>query len=268
MECSESSPARLLVVEASQALREALLSLLVEEGYDTRGVGSLEEALTEIEQQSYALILADLFAGVSRHVFTPAHILRRCAQIAPPGLITAQELALERQPLAGLAVAIPRPLDVTWLLTEIAASLNYPLSPQQQRQAEVVKSFLEHWGTQKWKSMLSLCTEDIISYSSALLPNGAGSPAWGKVALLAQASAFRRRYRRLRIEAQGIYWRPHGLAVRYKGYFVERGVGWDFFTGTELFEFASARICQIGVRMSYQQWHTPDNLPPVSFGSG
>lgn len=246
MALSESTSADVLVVESNRSLIEALLSLLAEEGYGARGVSSLEEALAEIERQSYALILADLFAGISKHSFTPAHILRRRAQRIPLGLITTQAHVLEQPHLDGFAFALPKPVAAPVLFTEIALCLKRPLSPQEQRQARIVEQFLAAWGFQEWKSLLSLCTNEIICSPSFPFPSTSGRPVQGKMALLALLTSIRRRYHSFRIEVQGIYHRPHGLAVPYIGYVAEFGKGWESFSGTDLFEFTGEQICQIG----------------------
>lgn len=266
MACSESQPAHLLVVERNHSLREALLPLLAQEGYAVNGVSSLEEALRAVERQSYALILADLFAGVSKHSFTPAHLLRRRAMPTPVGLITDQASAIEQPQPDGFAFLVPRIIEAPLLLTEIAASLNEPLSAEQQRQARVLERFLAAWGTQEWKSLLRLCTEEVVCYPSSLFPSSSARPVQGKLAFLALVTTFRRHYHSFRVEAPGIYLRPRGLAVRYSGCFAEFGSSWEFFGGAELFQFAGERICQIGMEMKHQQWCRLVEAPSAFFG--
>lgn len=265
MERSDLSQTRLLVVQSDYVLREALLSLLAQAGYLPSGASSLEEALAAVEEQPYALILADLFAGMSKHSLTPAHILRRRARPTPLGLITNQQSVLEQPQLDAFAFVLPIAVEVPLLLTEIAACLKLTLDRQQQRQARVLERFLESWGRQEWKSLLALCTEDVICYPSALLSHTAGEPVQGKMALLALVTALRRRYDRLRIEAQGIYRQPRGLALRYSGCVARYGESWEFFGGAELFVFAGERICQIGAARSSQQ-RRPFITPPSLSG--
>jgi CheY-like chemotaxis protein len=266
MALSEPQLACLLVVERNQSLREALLSLLAQEGYAANGVSSLEEALREVEKQPYALILADLFAGVSRHSFTPAHILRRRAMPIPMGLITDQASALEQPQPDGFAFVVPRIIEAPLLLAEIAAALNGPFSAPQQRQARVLERFLAAWGTQEWKSLLRLCTEGVVCYPSSLFPSPSARPLQVKLALLPLVAAFRRHYHSFRIEAPEIYPRPHGLAVRYSGCFAEFGSSWEFFGGVELFQFAGERISQIGLDTNHQQWCSLIEVPSAFFG--
>lgn len=260
---SASPPrARLLLIENNRALLGTLLALVVDEGYVAHGGSSLEEALAEVEGQSYTLILADLASGVSKHAFTPAQILRRRARSTPVGLITTHHRVLEQPEQAGFAFALPMPIEADLLLTEIAACLNEPLSPHQHRQAQLVERFLAAWGTQEWRSLLRLCTEEMVAYPSSLLPT-AGGVVQGKLAVLHLVTAFRRHYHSLRLEAEGVYARPTGLAVRYRGYAAPFGQGWDFFRGAALFAFAGERMCQIGIPLSEQQWRDLRGFPPL-----
>ncbi|HLV99268.1 MAG TPA: nuclear transport factor 2 family protein [Ktedonobacterales bacterium] len=267
MAVSQSSLARLLVVESAPLLREALLSLLIEEGYAARGIASLEEALRDLDEQPYDLILAELFAGASKHSFAPAHVLRRRAHPIPLGLITTQSRVLQAPRAAGFAFAVPRPIDVSLLLTEIATCLQTPLQAEQQAQARTIERFLTAWGVEEWKSMLSLCTEEIIWYSSPLFPLPVTAVS-GKMGVLRLVSDIRRNYQSLRVEAQKVYDRPHGLAARVFGSAAERGRGWQLFSGTALFAFEGERICQIGLPLSYQRWKGLLEPPGASFGAG
>lgn len=254
MEHAAPPAARLLVVERDPSLRAALLALLAEEGYGPSGVSSLEDALAALAQQSFALVLADLFTGHSRHAFTPAHILRRRAQPIPLGLLTTSPLVLEQPQRAGVAFAVAKPVDPTVLLTEIAACLKSPLSELQQRQAQTIQRFLEAWGIQAWRKLVRLCTEEVVCYPASLVWETAGNPARGKLALLARFRQMRLRYHSLRIEAQGICRRPSGLAVRYRGCVAEFGKDWEWVSGVALFAFAGERICQIGSPLEEQPW--------------
>ena len=254
MSIVEPSQARILVVESAPFLHTVLLALLAEEGYFAIGSGSLEQALQELERQAYDLILADLYAGVSKHSFAPAHLLRRRAQPIPLGLITTQTRVLKDPQAAGFAFALSRPLDVSRLFTEIAASLKQPLMDAQQHQAQVLEQFLAAWSLQAWRSMLNLCTEEITCYPSSLFPLPAGTHVQGKLAVLSLATSIRRRYQSLRIETPQVYLRPHGLSARILGYSVEEGKSWRSFSSAALFAFEGERICQIGLPLAYQDW--------------
>jgi CheY-like chemotaxis protein len=253
MEFLDPSPQRLLLVARHRPMRDALLTLSTEEGYVPTGVSSLEEALATLAQQSYSCILADLHVGVSPYASTPAHVLRRRAHPTPVGLLTEQALVLEQWASLGFAFALPLPVDASWLLTEVAASLQYPLSREQQRQARCVERFLRAWGLQAWTNLLRLCADEVLCYPTTLFPQASSAPVQDRLALLGQLRTFRQRYHSMRIEASGIYGRPQGLAVRFSRGTARLGQGWEISSGSALFSFAGERICQIGRPLSEQQ---------------
>jgi DNA-binding response OmpR family regulator len=154
-------PSRVLVVEAEPLLQQALLSLLRTEGYAPFGVASLEEALAAVDEATFAVILADLPAGKSRHSFTPAHILRRHTPSTPLGLLTPERVSPWDKRWDVFAFLLAQPPNPTRLLTEVAACLNRPLSAAQARQAEVVQRLVEVLVTSRWRTLRSLCTPDV-----------------------------------------------------------------------------------------------------------
>jgi CheY-like chemotaxis protein len=257
----EPPQARLLVVEEEPFLRDVLVSIFLTEGYLARGVSSLEEALRGVEHQSYDLILADLIAGVSKHSFTPAHLLRRRALATPIGLLTTQPKLLAAPHYAGFAFALPRPVDVSWLLTEVAACLQPIPGPEHSPHTQIIKRLLEAWSLQEWKSLLDLCTDDMLCYPPSLFLHPSASPLQGKLAFLKLMTSLRGRYQSMRVEIQGVYGRPHGLAVHAHHWVARVGKDWDTFLGTALFAFAGERICQIGIPLSLRQRHALLELP-------
>lgn len=86
-----------------------------------------------MEQTTFALILADLPAGKSRHSFTPAHLLRRHTPSTPIGLFIPEQVSPWDERRGVFAFLLAQPLDPTRLLTEMAACLNRPLSAAQAR---------------------------------------------------------------------------------------------------------------------------------------
>jgi CheY-like chemotaxis protein len=254
------------VVTSQRSRQAALLSLFTEEGYAATCVSSLEEALAALEQRSFVLILTDLHAGVSRHAFTPAQILRRRAKTTPVGLLTTEEAVLEEAPLAGFAFALPFPVEVPYLLTQIAANLHRELSPLEQRQALRITGFLEAWGGKEWTSLLRLCTDEILCYPASLFPQAPGAPGQGKLALLRLVRAFRQRYQSVRLEVEGIFGRPQGLAVSYYIWVARFEEGWEGFSGATLFTFEGEQICQIGKPLDDQQQRGLQGFPGTFLG--
>ena len=54
-------PNSILIVDDEQGIREALTSILSEEGYETASVASGEECLAQLDQRSIDLVLLDVW---------------------------------------------------------------------------------------------------------------------------------------------------------------------------------------------------------------
>ncbi len=240
-----SSPP-ILIVEEEPALRNALIQLLSEEGYAPSGVASLDEAWETVDRRSFALMLADLLVGRSPHSFTSAHLLRRHAPSTPMGIMTDQAVSPWDRQWSAFAFTIPKPIETTRLLVEVAASLHLPLSREQMRQEEIVRRLLEAIAARSWRRLLSLCTEDIRYYPSEAFPGFTAGPAQGAKALEAFMSSVWQNAPRLRLEVSNIFSRPRGLALRYLRYAPTADDGWAWQESTALFQFVGDYICQIG----------------------
>lgn len=240
-------PPRVLVVEAEPLLLEALLGLLRAEGYTSSGVGSLEEALAVVEETSFALIVADLFAGKSRHSFTPAHMLRRRTQSIPIGIFTEEDISRWDERRSLFAFLLTKPIHPTQLLTEVAACLSRPPSSAQARQAEVVQRFFEALSARRWNSLLKLCIQNVKYAVPTALLGVPGTVLEGKQALTVFASSVWQSVPGLRLEVSAIYSRPRGLAVRYLRAAPTPEQGWAWQEHTQLFAFVGDQISLIGL---------------------
>lgn len=100
------------------------------------------------------------------------------------------------------------------------------------------------------------------------LPQLSSAPIHGKRALLALVRGVRRRYHRVRLQAQGIFGRLQGLALRYSGCVAEFEKTWECLSGATQFTFEPERICQIGSPLLVRQRRGLLELPDAGFGSG
>src|SRR5690348_1200717 len=115
----------ILVLEPDDALRSLLAEMLREEGYQVSVAASLAEGLVWVETQSFALILANLFAGrYPAGSFTPAHTLRRRVQPTPVGLLMTQPLSAEEAQRAGFAFVLSLPFELEDLFSLVAVALH------------------------------------------------------------------------------------------------------------------------------------------------
>lgn len=238
---------RVLVVEAEPLLLEALLGLLRAEGYSSFGVGSLEEALAVVEETSFALLVADLIAGKSRHSFTPAQVLRRHAPSTPIGIFTTEDLSRWDERRSLFAFLLTKPIHPTQLLTEVAACLSRPLSAAQARQAEIVRRFFEALSARRWNSLLQLCTQNVKYAAPTALLGVPCTVLEGKRAITVFASSVWQSAPGLRLEVSAIYSRPSGLAVRYLRAAPTPEEGWAWQEHTQLFACVGDQISLIGL---------------------
>ncbi len=251
MNISDKQPPALLIVEGDQELRAILHEALTEEGYTVVAVASLEEASKQIDERAFALILADLFFGHSKYSFTPAHILRRRVWPTPMGLLaTAGSLSSEEALAAGFACVIPMPFDLAEFLAEVAALLKQPLTPEQERQTEVVRDFLEMLVTENWDGLGKLCTPDVLYHPPHASFITSAGRLYGRDALRAFGQAAAARYTQVYFSALSIYARPHGQAARYTSHWTTPAGERLRLPATMLFHFAGDQIRQIGVHMS------------------
>lgn len=246
-----TAPARsvpLLVVEADADLQAILVDLLTEEGYQVQGVASLEEALRQVEEQTFALILAHLFVGRSPYALTAAQILRRRVQPVPVGLLLTQPLPAEAVARAGFAFVLPLPFDLEDFLRVVAATLQQPLTPEQERQAAVVTAYFAALQDEDWEALLQVCTEDVTYYPPAGSRGTSARKLVGHAALRQYAERARPSSQRLQITDLHLYARPHGVVAHYLSHDVTPEGTLRRLVTTTTFHFAGERIRPVSDR--------------------
>ena len=123
--------APLLLIEEDPGLRSLFTDLLTAEGYDLVCAGSLEESFRRVEEQSFALILADVSLRRGSPDLARAHALR--ARIYPVPLALLVRLPLPpTAKQADFAFVLPMPFEIEDCLRLIASTVPPPLSAEQQ----------------------------------------------------------------------------------------------------------------------------------------
>lgn len=245
---------RLLLVEPDAELREILSDLLSEEGYELQSATTLQEALALLDRQPFVLVLADLFAGVSKHAFTQAQILRRRANPTPVGLLmTNPPRDPEAAQQSGFACVISMPFELDDFLMTIATCVNQPLTLDQQRQVETVRRYFDALTAGDWDAVLDLCSEEVAYYPPVTSRVTTTRKLSGKAAYHAYLVAATPRYPGYVCQEVMTFARPKGLAVHYRYAWLPRDATPQHGTGSVLFHFQGDLISQIGV-----------HLPPAS----
>lgn len=243
-------PPSLLLVEDDVELGEILQLVLQDEGYLVRLAASLEAGLAFIETQTFDFILTDLLSSHRETLFDAVDTLRRVAYPTPVGIITAWQISAAEVAQRGFACLISKPFELDALLTSIAVALNRMLTPERERQARVVRQFLESLSARRWEEVGRYCTEDITFYPPAGTSFSRLEPISGLDAYLAYAQESSALLPEPRFEEIVLYSRPDGLAARYTHSWRLADGQRQALAGSALFKFAGERIRQIGVSLN------------------
>ncbi|HEY7418681.1 MAG TPA: nuclear transport factor 2 family protein [Ktedonobacteraceae bacterium] len=247
LSASPSTP-RLLLVEHDEGIRELLAAFLTSEGYAVSLSTSPAEAYALLDEQTFHLLLTDLFSNTPQDRFEYVDQVRILADPTPVGVLTGWNVGEEAVTQHSLAFLVRKPFDIADLLASIAASLNMPFSPVERRQAHLVQNVVELACTAEWDGVAGLCTEDIVFSDPGTSP--LARTLSGKAAFCGHLQEWFSHFPGLRLEKVLVYRRPHGMAARYAIGWRNPDGGTGHLTGALLVEFAGERICRIGVRVN------------------
>jgi CheY-like chemotaxis protein len=239
---------RLLVVEHDAEIRKLLAAFLASEGYAVSLATSPTEAYALLDEQTFHLLLTDLFSTNPQNHFAFVDQLRTVADPTPIGVLTGWSVPEEAISQHGLAFLVPKPFEIEDLLATIAACLKMPLSPAELRQAHRVVHIIELACAAEWDGVAGFCTENVVFSQPGNSP--LSRTVSGKAAFCAYLQEGFARFPDLRLEEVLVYRRPHGMAARY-------AIGWHnpegstgHLAGALLVEFAGERICRVGARVN------------------
>jgi CheY-like chemotaxis protein/ketosteroid isomerase-like protein len=242
---------QLLVVEDDLDIRDALAQLLSDEGYAVTAVASQAEGLALIDAQTFALILTDLFEHTTRPPLASATLLRERAYPTPVGVLTGWRVTPEEIQAAGLAFVVTKPFDLDALLTTISVVLQTPLTPEQERHAQVVRDYFARLSERDWDGLVALCTPDV-SYA---LPGASAlsTRVRGRAAFRAYTQETFRAFPVAKFDDVRVFATPRGLAARYQVHLVLADGTALNQAGSVLFTFSAAAIRTIGIRLNDEQ---------------
>jgi len=247
------APPHLLLVEDDTDTRVILEALLRDEGYEVSQAASPREALDLLHEQVFHFILTDLFVDTPDNPLRSVASLHAQAQPTPIGVMTGWKVSAEAVQRAGFACLIQKPFELDDVLATIASCLHVPLSPAQQRQAEVVERFFAALNERDWEAALNLCTPQLAYYPAADSLYAPLRKLSGRAAYRAYAEDVFRRLALTRFEDMLIYARPKGLVARYTYGWAPPGGAPQRQAGATLFHFSGALISHIGVKVRQQR---------------
>lgn len=238
----------LLVIDDDQDSLEALLMLFADAGYEVTTASSLAKALAIIDTATLHLIVTDSFANMPHAILPTLQVLLERAHPTPVGILTGWPLALKDAVQAGFAFVAIKPFDLDELLALIAATLQTPLTPEQERQALVVRQYFAALTARDWDALIALCTDDV----TYVLPGNTpfSGTIVGKAAFRAYTDETFRMFPDAHFEEAQIYASPTGLAARFESWWRAPDGSTPHLTGSTHFQFAGDRIKQVGVKLN------------------
>jgi CheY-like chemotaxis protein len=240
---------RLLIVEDDQDTRDILKTILNEEGYAVTLAESVQEAMALLDEEVFYFVLTDLFADKAEESLQSVVALGAHAQPTPIGVMTGWKLSQEEVRRAGFACLVKKPFDLNDLLTTIAACLQIPLTPAQQRQAEVVERFYAALNARDWEGALALCAVRLVYFPASGSLYAPTRKLTGRGAYQAYVQDVFERLSLTRFEDVLLYASPKGLAARYSyGVTLPDGTP-ERRAGASVFRFHGALIAQIGMKV-------------------
>lgn len=216
---SEPAPAspQLLVVEADPALQLIFQEALAEMGYASTLASSLDHALRLANQQSFDLILTNLFFGTSQkppEMWAALYPLLALAHPVPVVLCTAWAVEEIDARQEGFAALVRQPFDLDDLVTTVAECLNQPWTPAQLREAEVVNRLAAGFIQRDAGVLVALCTEEVQFFPWLVPIYPFARSTIGRATVrtyLQEAMAYLGAYQ---IDVVRLYPCPHGVAMR------------------------------------------------------
>lgn len=241
----------ILLVEDDDAIRETLVLLLQDEGYQTQEATSVASALCLIEQATYDLILTDLFTHDPAAPLASALALREQAAPTPVAILSAWPANATDPEAADFAFIMSKPFDLDALLTAIAAALDAPLNPEDDQRAQVARRYFSALSSHDWDTLVNLCADDV----TYILPGNASLSATveGKSAFRAYTEAVFAHFPAPHFDPVMLYATPTGVAARYQSRWLAPNGEEERQSGAVNFQFSGLRIQRIGVHLANTQ---------------
>ena len=241
----------ILLVEDDDAIRETLVLLLQDEGYQTHEAATLTEAFSLIERSTFDLILTDLFTRDPNAPFASAQALRDRADPTPVAVLSAWPAIATAPEAAEFAFVMSKPFDLDTLLTAVAAALNTKLTPEDEQRAQIARQYFDALSSRDWDALVNLCADDV----TYILPGSAALSATveGKSAFRAYAAAVFAHFPAAHFDPVIPYATPTGIAVRYQSHWLAPNGDEEQQSGAVIFQFSRLRIQRIGVQLANTQ---------------
>ncbi len=245
--------APILLIEDDPGIREALVLLLDDEGYQTQEATTLEEAYDLIDHNTFDLILTDLLVHNQDAPFASVVQLQQRAAPTPVAILSAWRAIQSAPEAAQFAFVMSKPFDLDALLTAIAAALRTrgALRPEEEERAQVVRQYFAALSHRDWDALVRLCTDDVLYVLPGASPLSA--TVAGKPAFRAHSEAVFAHFPGARFDPINIYATPTGMAARYQSRWLGADQREYQQAGATIFQFSGLHIQRIGIRLANDQ---------------
>lgn len=242
---------QILLIEDDPAIRESLVYLLRDEGYQAQEAVTLDVALDLIDRFTFDLVLTDLLDHDPDQPLASAIALRDRAAPTPVAILSAWPTITTTPEAAEFAFVMSKPFDLDELLTTIAAALHTRLSPEEEARALVVRQYFDALSTSDWDALVSICTDDVIY----VLPGNSALSATvqGKSAFQAYSESVFAHFPAAHFEPVSIYATPSGMAARYQVRWLGNEHQEQQQAGAVVFQFSGLLIRRIGIQLANEQ---------------
>ncbi len=247
---TRSAP-RLLVIDDDDDLRLFLQDLLSEEGYIVDTSSSMDEAFVAINSHVYHLIVTDLLAHSAIDPLRSAITILEAAVPTPVMTLTGWSITADEVAQAGLIRLVPKPFDITDLLSAVGECCRTTLTPQQQRWAAIVHDFCAASDAKNLDTLVAFCMDDV-RIEADLGEQDSPKTITGRASYRAQLEQCRSARPDMRFDDYLIYPHPNGVALRCLISWQAPGAmnGRTHIAASMTFQFADQRISQFTIRAS------------------
>lgn len=226
---------RILIADDDGSIRGLTSTLLRMEGYETDEATTLQAARERIEENSYDLVLADLFTLDNRPPqLIDAQQLEQRFHPTPVGIVTGWQVEAHIVKRAGFAFLLQKPFDLDELLQRIADCLNPPFTALEAQRAHIIRRTLQALSAGDWETLRALCTPTLYYY---LLTPSVFTPERVLVGIDAYLDYARLLLQRLpgfRVDQVVILQHRKGLITRYWTNWQGPGEEWLHYAGSAI----------------------------------
>ena len=250
-----------LIVEDDADLLETVATALRDYGYAVTGAASLADALAEVEQHTFRLVLCDLFATSPRDPLRSVQELRERTQPTPVGVMTSWKITSEAADARGFAFLLPKPFELDDLFARVAEAVRPAIAAEHEHEAALVRGYFDALTNRDWPALAALCTDDV-----EVGPLGAATllPALrGRTALAEYLAAALSNFPGARFDELAAYTTPRGLSVRFTESWPATNGSERRQSGAALFAFEGGKIARIAVRVNEERLRSITRSRPL-----